>query len=171
MKLELAREASEPGVVHVLVRLRADGDTPVERRPVNLALVIDRSSSMRGPRMAQAARAAQLLVDQLSARDRLSLVVFDSSARLLWGPAPVGERERGQLRATLAALETGVGTNLAAGIKKGADAIRSGFVRDALTRRGQHVVVTDEPTGVQMIVVGRDGTMRAASDPRKNGAP
>jgi Ca-activated chloride channel family protein len=134
VKLELARELSADGVVHLLVRLCADGQAPVERRPVNLALVIDRSSSMRGPRIAQAARAALQLLDQLGPRDRLSLVVFDSSARLLWGPAPVGDRERAQLRDTLATLDTGVGTNLAAGIKKGAEAIRSGFVRDAVAR-------------------------------------
>ncbi|HVV87384.1 MAG TPA: gamma-glutamyltransferase [Kofleriaceae bacterium] len=44
-------------------------------------------------------------------------------------------------------------------------------VRAALAARGHHVVVSDAPTGVQVIHVRADGLLEAASDPRKNGAP
>src|SRR5215471_14161318 len=41
------------------------------RRPVNMVLVIDRSSSMRGPRLAQAVLAVRRVVERLDERDRL----------------------------------------------------------------------------------------------------
>jgi gamma-glutamyltranspeptidase/glutathione hydrolase len=44
-------------------------------------------------------------------------------------------------------------------------------VRAGLVARGQHPLVRPEPTAVQMIVVGPDGALHAASDPRKHGAP
>ncbi len=44
-------------------------------------------------------------------------------------------------------------------------------VRAGLTARGQTLMVRPEPTAVQMIVVGPDGSIQAASDPRKHGAP
>ena len=57
----------DPRVVYALVRLRAEdgpnlrGHVPA-RRPVNLALALDRSSSMRGPRLSQAVLAVRRLV-------------------------------------------------------------------------------------------------------------
>jgi gamma-glutamyltranspeptidase / glutathione hydrolase len=44
-------------------------------------------------------------------------------------------------------------------------------VRDGLTRRGHELAPTPAPTAVQAIRVLPDGTMQAASDPRKAGAP
>lgn len=156
MQVELLCDVADGGAtVHLLVRLAAaESDAVAERKPVNLALVIDRSSSMRGPRIAQAARAACALVEQLGERDRLSVITFDSSARLLFGPSALDAKSRARLVETLGALDTGVGTNLAAGIKKGAEAIRSGFVRDAVSRL---LLLTDGQPSVGVTDSGRLG--------------
>lgn len=127
-------------VAYLLVRVEADIDTKVERNPVNLALVIDRSSSMRGPRIAQAVSAASQVVDKLDGRDRLTVVVFDAGARTVFGPAPVTDDIKPRLLDAISQIKTGVGTNLAAGIKKGADAIKTGYVRGAIARL---VLLTD----------------------------
>jgi hypothetical protein len=107
---------------------------------VNLALVIDRSSSMRGPRFAQAVRAAAQVVDRLDARDRLTILAFDGSVRAVFGPERVTPEASGEVARALAELDTGVGTNLAAAIKAGAERIRAGYVRGALSRL---VLLTD----------------------------
>ncbi|MBK7863604.1 MAG: VWA domain-containing protein [Archangiaceae bacterium] len=54
-----------------------------ERLPVNLAVAIDRSGSMKGDKMLQAHRAAHALVDALRPGDRLALVAFDDSMATL----------------------------------------------------------------------------------------
>src|SRR5690606_13561316 len=122
--------------VHVLARIAAgDARSPDrDRRPVNLALAIDRSSSMRGPRIAQAIRAARQLVERLDERDRFAVIVFDGSAQIAFGPRNLAGDARARALHVLDELKTGLGTNLAAGWKKAVEAVSSGFVRDALSR-------------------------------------
>lgn len=157
MRVTLLSDVEAGGAtVHLLVRLEAEGAVEPDRKPVNLSLVIDRSSSMRGPRIAQACRAARMLVDQLTERDRLSIITFDGGARVLFGPAGVDDAGRAELAAALADIETGVGTNLAAGIKKGAEAIRSGFVRGAVSRL---ILLTDGQPSVGITDADRLGTI------------
>ena len=67
----------------VLVRLQA-ADLPPQaphakpRSPHALAVVIDRSGSMRGKPLAEARRCAEFVVSRLAATDVLSLVQFDN---------------------------------------------------------------------------------------------
>src|SRR5690606_33563962 len=60
--------------------------------------------------------------------------------RTVFGPAHLTDEAKRALLTALAEIRTGVGTNLAAGIKKGSEAIRSGFVRGAVSRL---VLLTD----------------------------
>jgi Ca-activated chloride channel family protein len=55
--------------------------TAEERRPVAIALVIDRSGSMAGGKLKAACAAAQQLVRQLTPADRVAVISFDHSAR------------------------------------------------------------------------------------------
>jgi len=59
------------------------------RVPLNLALVIDRSGSMRGRKLSHARKAARFLVSQLTADDRLALVTFDDEVAVLMPSTPV----------------------------------------------------------------------------------
>src|SRR5262249_11348791 len=111
----------------------APAPTPM-RRPVNMVLVIDRSSSMRGPRLAQAVLAVRRVLERLDVRDRLGVVTFDAAVRVLLPPGPVTDEARRGLSSELETLDTGAGTNLAAGWKKGCELAAAGFVRDALVR-------------------------------------
>jgi Ca-activated chloride channel family protein len=137
----------DPRVVYALVRMTAEAapglgegpyrDAPAPpppRRPVNMVLVIDRSSSMRGPRLAQAVLAVRKVTERLDERDRLGVVTFDAVARVLLAPGPVNGEARRRLGAELDRLETGAGTNLGAGWKKGCELAAAGFVREAVAR-------------------------------------
>src|SRR6266511_2283215 len=115
MRLEVLAEVTDAGAtVHLLARLEADAEPARERPPVNLALAVDRSSSMRGPRFAQAIRAASQVVHRLEPRDRLTVVAFDAGVRVVFGPERVTPEAGEKLVRALESLETGVGTNLAA---------------------------------------------------------
>jgi Ca-activated chloride channel family protein len=62
------------------LRIGLNGCAPqrnAERTPVNVALVIDRSGSMSGERIAQAREAAIMAIKRLDDKDIASLVIFD----------------------------------------------------------------------------------------------
>jgi Ca-activated chloride channel family protein len=59
------------------------------RTPVNVALVIDRSGSMQGERIAQARAAAIMAVNRLQASDIASVVIFDDRIDVLVPAQPV----------------------------------------------------------------------------------
>ena len=157
--MELLVDVADGGkTVHLLVRLVAHGEDAKFRPPLNLALVIDRSSSMRGPRMAHAIAAAKQVVGQLEETDRLSVITFDARARVVFGPAAMDNSARTSLLQALDRLDTGVGTNIAAGIKKGAEAIRSGYVRKSITRL---ILLTDGQPSVGTTSIERLGQLAA----------
>ncbi|KDN10409.1 putative membrane protein precursor [Gilliamella apicola] len=54
-----------------------------KRVPINLALVIDRSGSMSGDRIEKAREAAILAVNMLNNEDMLSIVAYDSDAKVI----------------------------------------------------------------------------------------
>jgi Ca-activated chloride channel family protein len=54
-----------------------------QRPALNLALVIDRSGSMAGSKLSYARKAARFLAGELSERDRLAIVTFDSEVKVL----------------------------------------------------------------------------------------
>jgi Ca-activated chloride channel homolog len=64
------------------------------RRPLNLAIVLDRSGSMGSEQKIEHARAAvRALVDQLDSDDLLTLVIYDDVVEVLRRSAPVGNKE------------------------------------------------------------------------------
>jgi len=106
--------------VHLMLDLLVP-DAPAERAPLALALVIDRSGSMAGPKLETARRCASWLVGRLSGQDRLALVDFDDRVRLL---APLGPPEPSRLGPAIAAIQEGGTTNLSGGWLKGLEQLR-----------------------------------------------
>ena len=58
-----------------------------ERTPVNVAIVLDKSSSMGGEKIAKAREAAKMAVRRLSSADIVSVILYDSTVKVLV-PAP-----------------------------------------------------------------------------------
>ena len=146
----------------------SDGDPPADeprapsdRAPVFLALAIDASSSMRGPRFALAVQAARDLVDSLSPADRVAVVTFAQHAVLALPPTSLDDEGKLEAHRVLDRLITGQGTNLSGGWREAADAMsrlmlpeanrRIVLLTDGLPSQGEK----DPAALVRMIADGR----------------
>lgn len=109
----------------VYLRLSLKG-TPIERTskrpPVNVALVLDRSGSMRGERIASAKAAAREALDQLAADDIVALVAYNHQVSLIQRAARLGGDH--DLRERIDRLTADGRTALHAGVVAGAEEVK-----------------------------------------------
>jgi Ca-activated chloride channel family protein len=104
-----------------------------ERKDASLTFVIDVSGSMnRENRLELVKKALALLVDQLNERDRVSIVVYGSDARVILEPTP-GDERRTILRAIDRLKPEGV-TNAEAGLRLGYQMADEAFNRNGINR-------------------------------------
>ncbi len=69
-----------------------------ERPPLNLAIVVDCSGSMKGGKIAAAKTALNKILDQLNEKDRVALICFDDTVWVPFVSAPVTSTTRGAFR-------------------------------------------------------------------------
>ncbi|EFO79380.1 von Willebrand factor type A [Oscillochloris trichoides DG-6] len=111
----LLPDITEEQLVYVLLEVSAHGvPTNISKLPLNLCLVIDRSSSMRGERLQQVKDAANRIVDMLTDDDYLSLVTFNDRAEVVI-PAQ-RPQHRPDLKRMISGIEAAGGTEMATGM-------------------------------------------------------
>jgi Ca-activated chloride channel homolog len=86
-----------------------------DRPPLNLALIVDRSGSMRGDKLAYCREALLHLVGLLGKNDHATLVAYDSHIDILAGSLPMTAENRTRLSGIISGLEAGSMTNLSGG--------------------------------------------------------
>jgi Ca-activated chloride channel family protein len=108
----------EPQLIYALLDF-----SPVEKYasrpnpPLNICLVIDRSTSMQGLRMDTVKAAAIELIRQLKPDDRLAIVLFSDRAEVLLSSGQ--EPQRKNIEAQIRMLSAGGGTEILQGIQAG----------------------------------------------------
>jgi Ca-activated chloride channel family protein len=122
--LRLEHAAPSPGkplTVRALLSLAGDPPADRGRVPLNLALVLDRSGSMGGPKLQAAREAASLAVGRLWPDDLVGVVAYDDEVVVVEEPGP-GTNQTG-LAQRLRGIEPGGMTNLSGGWLKGRELV------------------------------------------------
>lgn len=107
----------------VMISLKAAADADMQRAPLNLAVVLDRSGSMQGAKLAQCKFAARFLLKHLAAQDLMGVVAFGSSVSVVAPHGPLTSAQN--VSAMIDGLTAATGTNLSGGWLEGARMIES----------------------------------------------
>jgi Ca-activated chloride channel homolog len=102
------------------------------RAPINLSIVLDRSSSMHGEKIEKAKEAALLVLDRLGSEDIVSVVTYDSEVEVLVPATKVSEIEA--IKERIREIQPRGSTALFAGVSKGIQELRKFLDRNRVNR-------------------------------------
>ena len=133
-------------VRYTLVELTApDAPSRSTRAPVNVALVLDRSGSMGGQKIALARMAVEHALRLLKPADRFSLVVFDDVVSVVVESTLGSAEAKRHALQELSKIDARGSTNLAGGWEAGCEQVAAHLTGDAI---GRCLLVTDGQANV-----------------------
>lgn len=104
------------------------------RPPLNIAVVIDRSGSMKGDKIVHAREAARALVARLGPEDQVTLIQYDSSAQVLVSLTSMTELGKARMEAAIDGVFPAGSTNLHEGLVLGRDELVRSLTSGRLNR-------------------------------------
>jgi Ca-activated chloride channel family protein len=84
--------------------------------PLNLGILLDNSGSMDGPKLENAKRACQLIIEKLSPQDRATVAVFSSGSRIVVPSTQFGEGVKFRANNDIAGVKVEGATELLTGM-------------------------------------------------------
>ena len=130
------------------------------RLPLNFSLVLDRSGSMSGEKIAQLRQAVKTLIGQLQPSDYISIITFNNRLDVLVPATPVTDIQ--SLQQQIDTLEAAGGTNMAPAMEAGLNEISKFSGPDKSSRL---ILLTDGRTS------GVDTCQQWADDARSRQVP
>ena len=107
-------------------------DSSKERSPVNVAIVLDKSGSMQGQKIAKAKEAAIAAIERLNENDIVSVVAYDSTVTVVVPATKLADKR--SLIERVRRIAAGGSTALFAGVSKGAAEIRKFAEKERVNR-------------------------------------
>lgn len=136
----------EPQLIYALVELIGTADLRQDiLPPSHVCLVLDRSTSMQGPRMDMVKNSAFNLLQQLRPQDLLSVVAFSDRAEVIVPPTRASALSKSDHRISL--LQTGGGTEILQGLTIGMEQLRqaeNSFIRHLILLTDGHTYGDEE---------------------------
>jgi len=123
-------QLDEPQVHYLLLDILPGEQMPVVHPPVCLAIVFDRSTSMKGPHLDQMRSAVLALLEDLRPEDRVSVVAFSDQAEVILTPDQA--RDPTVARARLRLVKPRGGTEIGQGLIAGMEEIHRNYSQDGV---------------------------------------
>jgi Ca-activated chloride channel family protein len=111
----------EEQMLYLLIEIRPALTAEGERLPLNLCLVIDRSTSMQGARLDHVKAAAHQIIDELHDDDTLAVVTFNDRAEVILPSQPSINRARA--KAQVSTIWASGGTEILQGMQTGLEEV------------------------------------------------
>jgi Ca-activated chloride channel homolog len=103
-----------------------------ERAPINVAIVLDKSGSMQGSKIAEARRAAKMAVQNLQPDDIISVITYDSVVRVIVPATKATDKP--SIQRAIDRVRASGNTALFAGVARGASELRKFIDRERVNR-------------------------------------
>jgi Ca-activated chloride channel family protein len=126
---------------YLLVEARPSDDAPAVRLPLNFALVLDHSGSMKGAKLNSVKEAVKLVIEHLDPMDTVSVVVFDDNVQVIVPAQPATDKAR--LKSLVDGIRDGGGTAMSLGMSVGLTELRKHASAQTVNRM---IVLTDGVT-------------------------
>ncbi len=127
-----AQKTNRKAHQYLETKLAAFVNEKAVRLPFNLSLVIDRSGSMAGEKIAFARQAAHKIIEGLLPQDRISIVIYDTEVEIL--QPSVLAIDKAALRQKIDAISDRGSTNLWGGTEKGYEQVKAFYRADHINR-------------------------------------
>ena len=111
------------------------------RMPLNFALVIDHSGSMRGAKLRNVREAVKMVIDRLDPTDYISVVIFDDTAQVIIPSMPANDKPG--MKAAIDRIQDAGGTTMSLGMVQGLGELRRWSIPNAVNRM---ILLTDGVT-------------------------
>jgi Ca-activated chloride channel homolog len=118
--------------VYAMVDIKPGSKPGFGAAGANFTLVLDRSGSMDGEKLDNMKEAVGYVVDHLSDKDLISIVIFDDQVETLIPSQAAKNRE--EIKTALAKVIARGGTQISDGLKAGLEEVKKGYARDRVNR-------------------------------------
>jgi Ca-activated chloride channel family protein len=128
-------------VAYVLVEARPTQMMAQVRMPLNFALVLDHSGSMKGAKLKNVKEAVKMVIDRLEPTDYVSVVIFDDTSQVIIPSMPANDKPG--MKAAIDQIRDAGGTTMSLGMIQGLNELRRWHIPNAVNRM---ILLTDGVT-------------------------
>jgi Ca-activated chloride channel family protein len=128
-------------VAYILLETRPTDLVAQVRMPLNFALVIDHSGSMKGAKLRNVKEAVKMVIDRLEPSDYISVVIFDDTAQVIIPSMPANDPIG--MKAAIDRIQDAGGTTMSLGMTQGLGELRRWNIPNAVSRM---ILLTDGVT-------------------------
>ena len=128
-------------VAYVLLEAKPTEMMAQVRMPLNFALVIDHSGSMKGAKLRNVREAVKMVIDRLEPTDYISVVIFDDTSQVII-PSMLANDPIG-MKAAIDRIQDAGGTTMSLGMAMGLGELRRWSIPNAVNRM---ILLTDGVT-------------------------